>query len=126
MFEKKEFPILEFDSNPISKIEPSNLLAKRDVPEYCVITFFKDVISEMLDESKLKKIAEFNSETISLPVYETIYDGKRIGLIQGFVGSAGSAGQLEELIAIGFTKFIVCGGAGVLQKSVQVGHIIVP
>lgn len=39
MFEKREFPILEFDSNPKAKIEPSNLTVKADVPECCVITF---------------------------------------------------------------------------------------
>ena len=38
MFEKREFPILEFDPNPKAKIEPSNIMAKTDVPEYCVIT----------------------------------------------------------------------------------------
>ena len=41
-------------------------------------------------------------------------------------GAAGAAAQLEELIAMGFLKFIVCGAAGVLQKGIQVGHLIVP
>ena len=42
-------------------------------------------------------------------VYETEYLGKKIALTQGFLGAAGSAAQLEELIAMGFSKFIVCG-----------------
>ncbi len=33
---------------------------------------------------------------------------------------------LEELIAYGFNKFIVCGGAGVLRKDIAVGHLIIP
>lgn len=126
MFEKKEFPILEFDYNKKAKIEPSNLIQKRDVPKYCVISFFADIIKEMLHNDKLKQIAIIHSETVSLPVYETQYDGKSIAITQGFLGSAGSAGVLEELIAIGFTHFIVCGGAGILQKNIQVGHLIVP
>jgi uridine phosphorylase len=32
MFEKREFPILEFDPNLKAKIEPSNIMAKTDVP----------------------------------------------------------------------------------------------
>lgn len=72
---------------------------------------------------KLKQIAILHSETVSLPIYETERDGKTIAITQGFVGSAG---LLEDLIAMGFTHFIVCGGAGVLQKNIQVGHLIVP
>ena len=46
--------------------------------------------------------------------------------MQGFLGAAGSAALLEELIAMGFKKFIVCGAAGVLQKGIQVGHLVLP
>lgn len=59
-------------------------------------------------------------------MYETIYNEKRIALVLGFLGAAGSAGLLEELIAFGCKKFIVCGGAGVLQKDIVVGHLIIP
>lgn len=126
MFGKREFPILEFDSNPKAKIDPSNLTAKADVPECCVITFFGDVINEMLQADKLKQVAMFYSTTVHLPIYETEYNGKSIALVQGFLGAAGSAALLEELIVMGIKKFIVCGAAGVLQKGIQVGHLVVP
>lgn len=126
MFEKREYPILEFDPNLNAKINPSNLTAKFDVPEYCVITFFGDVIHEMLQSNKLKQVATFYSATVNLPVYETKYNGKSIAIVQGFLGAAGSAALLEELIVMGFKKFIVCGAAGVLQKGIQVGHLVVP
>lgn len=126
MFEKKDYPILEFDSTSKAKINPSNLIAKIDVPEHCVITFFGDVIQEMLEADKLTQIATFYSATVNLPVYETQVDGKSIGVVQGFLGAAGSAALLEELIAMGFKKFIVCGAAGVLQKGIQVGHLVLP
>lgn len=126
MFEKKEFPILEFDCNPKAKIEPSNEAKKIDVSECCVITFFGDVIDHMLASNKLKQIATFYSCTVHLPIYITEYNGKMIAITQGFLGAAGSAAQLEELIAMGFSKFIVCGAAGVLQKGIQVGHLIIP
>jgi len=126
MFTEKEFPILEFDSNPKAKIEPSSLVNNIDVPEYCVITFFGDVIETMRQSGKLKQIATFYTATVHLPIYETEYQGKRVGIVQGFLGAAGAAAQLEELIAMGFAKFIVCGAAGVLQKGIQVGHLVVP
>jgi uridine phosphorylase len=126
MFVKREYPILEFDCNPKAKIEPLNVVAKIDVPAYCVITFFGDVIADMLQSGKLRQIATFYTATVHLPIYETEYHGRKIGLVQGFLGAAGTAAQLEELIAMGFSRFIVCGAAGVLQKGIQVGHLVVP
>ncbi|MEG0853467.1 MAG: nucleoside phosphorylase [Angelakisella sp.] len=126
MLEKRGFPILEFDNNMRAKIEPFNVIQKQDVPPYCVITFFAEVIKEMLDDSKLKQIGCLKSETVTFPIYETVCNNKRIAIVQGFVGAAGSAGLIEELTAMGFTHFIVCGGAGVLQRNIQVGHLIVP
>lgn len=123
---KKDFPILEFDPAVRAKIEPSYVVQKRGVPEHCVITFFGDVISKMLGEGKLKKVGEFITCTVTLPVYETEFNRKRIGIVQGYLGAAGAGAQLEELIAMGFKKFIVCGAAGVLQRDIQVGHLIVP
>lgn len=123
---KKEYPILEFDPNPNAKINPSTLISEIDVPEYCVITFFGPMIKEMLEAGKLTQISTFYSASINLPVYETEYNGKKVGLVQGFLGAAGSGALLEELIAKGFKKFVVCGGAGVLQKGIQVGHLVLP
>jgi uridine phosphorylase len=42
------------------------------------------------------------------------------------VGAPLAAGMLEELIALGCRKFIACGGAGVLDREIAVGRILVP
>ncbi len=126
MLNQSQFPILEFDSNRKAKIEPSNFIKKRQVPDACVITFFKEVLRRKFEDGELKQIGTLRSETVDLPIYETEYNGRAAGLVGGFVGAAGSAGLLEELIAMGFEKFIVCGGAGVLKKDIQVGHLILP
>ncbi len=126
MFEKRQYPILEFDSCRNAYIEPSNLITSIDIAECCVISFFRDVIESKNNNGQLKQVASIHSETLQIPVYETIYDGKRVALVLGFLGSAGSAALLEELIAFGCRKFIVCGGAGVLQKDIAVGHLIIP
>ncbi len=126
MLNKKDFPILEYDDNKNAKISPSNFISKKDVPEHCVIAFFGDVIEKMFKNNRLKQIGVIKTCTVSLPIYETEYNGKKIGIVVGFLGAAGSAGELEELIEIGFKKFIVCGAAGVLQKDIQVGHLVLP
>jgi len=126
MLEKKQFPILEFDSCRRAYIEPSNLIKPIDIPKCCVISFFRDIIEMKNNIGQLKHVVNIHSETMDIPVYETMYNGKRVALVLGFLGSAGSAGLLEELIAFGCRKFIVCGGAGVLQKDIAVGHLIIP
>jgi uridine phosphorylase len=126
MIEKNKYPILEFDPCKSAYIEPFNLLESIDIPKCCVITFFRDVSEIKNNSGILKQIATLHSETLDIPVYETIYNGKRVALALGFLGAAGSAALLEELIALGCTKFIVCGGAGVLQKDIAVGHLIIP
>ena len=63
---------------------------------------------------------------LKIPIYETVCEGKRICLVQGFVGAAGAAAFLEELIAFGCDRFLVCGGAGVLRPDIAVGHLLLP
>jgi uridine phosphorylase len=42
------------------------------------------------------------------------------------MGSPLAAFLLEEMIALGGRKFIACGGAGVLDKTIAMGHLLVP
>ncbi len=126
MLKESIFPILEFDSNKQAKLQPSSIIQKTPVPNACVITFFKEVINKKLESGELEQIGTSPSETVDIPIYETKYNGCHVGLVGGFVGAAGSAALLEELIASGFNKFIVCGGAGVLKKDIQVGHLVLP
>jgi len=124
--EKQIFPILEFDASRSAKIEPSYIIKPKDVPPYCVINYFGDVIEKRLTEGQLTKVAQLFSATVTLPVYITKHNDQPVGIIQGYVGSAGAAAQLEELIALGFNRFIACGAAGTLQKGISLGGLIVP
>ena len=54
------------------------------------------------------------------------YQGQRLGVTHPGLGGPLAAGMLEEAIALGCNRFIICGGAGVLQKDVALGHLIVP
>jgi hypothetical protein len=44
------YPILEFDPAREALIEPSKVIRPRDVPEHCVICFFKEVIDKVVSE----------------------------------------------------------------------------
>lgn len=126
MFEKREYPILEFDSCRKALIEPKKLVKTIDISEYCVITFFREIIEQKKNNGELIQVGSIHSETLDIPIYETIYNKKRVAIVLGFLGAAGSAGLLEELIALGCKKFIVCQGAGILRKDINIGKLIVP
>lgn len=123
---RKEFPILEFDPSPNAVIEPSKLIKPIDIPERVIICFFNDVITKLKNKGKLKCITCMNSEIGQHPIYEFQVGEKSVALFHPGVGAPLCAGMLEEVIALGGRKFIACGGAGVLDNSIAVGHIIVP
>lgn len=126
MFKRREYPILEFDSCRKALIEPKELVKTIDIAEYCVITFFREIIEQKKNNDELIQVGSIHSETLDIPIYETLYNGKRVAIVLGFIGSSGSAGLLEELIALGCKKFMVCGGAGILVKDIKIGNLILP
>ncbi|HEX2908449.1 MAG TPA: nucleoside phosphorylase [Phototrophicaceae bacterium] len=118
------YPILEFDPSPEAIIEPGRVLKRLDISEYCILCFFQDVITKTCEQATCSHI--LYSEIGKNPVYELVMDGKRVTVIHPGVGAPLAAGFLEEAIALGCRKFIACGGAGVLNREIAVGHVVVP
>lgn len=121
-----DYPILEFDATRRAIIEPSQLIQPIDVPEACVICFFQEVITSACGNEAASCIHQLRSEIGVNPVYVLNIDGRRVAVVHPGVGAPLAAGILEELIALGCRKFIACGGAGVLNREIAVGHIVVP
>ena len=120
-----DYPILEFDSTPEALIEPSKIIRARDLPEHCLICFFKEVIEKIIAEHGAKVMVENRWEDGPHPIYEIQYRDQRLAFFHPGVGAPIAAGLLEEAIAFGCRKFIACGGCGVLEKDIAVGHLIV-
>ncbi len=119
------FPILEFDPSPEAMIEPSRVIQPHDVPQHCVICFFKEVIDQVVKEHNARILLEHRWEDGPHPLYEIEMDGKRLAFYHPGIGGPLSAGLMEDMIARGCRKFIACGGAGVLAKEIAVGKLIV-
>lgn len=126
MIYESEYPILQFDTNPMAKIMASNVIKEKTLPECCIITFFKEVIEKKAKESNLRVVGYLHSEVLDLPIYEIESEGKRMCLTMPFMTAPGAAATIEELHAMGCEKFMVCGGAGSLQSELSVGHLILP
>lgn len=123
---KKEFPILEFDGVSDNIIEPSKFLKKIDMSERVIMCFYSEVIEKLVNEGRLKEIKNLHSQMGKHPIYELEHEGKKVTVFHPGVGAALGAGLMEEVIALGGSKFISCGSGGVLDKNITAGHILVP
>ncbi|MCX7861162.1 MAG: nucleoside phosphorylase [Chloroflexus sp.] len=59
------------------------------------------------------------------PIYELTHHGRRLACFHPGVGAPMATGLLDEVIALGCRKFMVCGGCGVLETDIAVGELIV-
>lgn len=121
----KTYPIIEHDSTREAFIEPSKVIRPRDMPEHCVICFFKEVLDKVIENHNAKLLVENRWEDGAHPVYEIEHNGKRLAFYHPGIGASLSASILEEVIAFGCKKFIACGGSGVLARDIAVGNLIV-
>jgi len=81
------FPILEFDSTPEAFIEPSKIIRARDLPDHCVICFFREVIDKVIAEYDAKVMVENRWEDGPHQIYEISYHNQRLAFFHPGVGA---------------------------------------
>lgn len=118
------YPILEHGYTSEAKLEPSRIIKPHDVPEHCIISFFREVNEKVVTEKQAKVAVPNRWEDGPHPLYEIEHRGQRLAFFHPGVGAPLAAGLLEEAIAFGCKKFVVIGGAGVLEKGLTVGKLI--
>ncbi len=123
---KREYPILEHDPTRKAIIEPGELVAPMEIPTRCVICFFQEVIAGLRAEGQLRRLATSKSESGLHSIYAFECQGETLALFHPGVGAPMAAALLEEVIARGCWAFIACGGAGVLDSTIALGHLVVP
>jgi uridine phosphorylase len=62
----------------------------------------------------------------SHPIYEIRHGRHRVAIFHPGIGSAMAAAGLEQMIALGARNAIACGGAGVLDRDLAPGTVIIP
>jgi uridine phosphorylase len=123
---RAEYPILEFDPSPQAVIEPHCPRPPEPPPYACVLCFFGEVIRKLGRQKRLRRLMTLRSEMGPHHLYEMEVDGRRLGLFQAAVGAPLAAGLLDEVIAYGCRAFVACGSAGVLDREIAAGHVVVP
>ena len=123
MYYEHNFPVLEYDDNPIAKLNPTHFSGVGFDTDKMVITFFPEVIDKLLLSGQINQYKIIPGEN---PV--TVYrfaDKPDVLLTLGQVGCPACGGNLDLFNAMGITKVMFCGGGGVLDKNIDVGQILV-
>lgn len=119
---KRAYPIIEFDSNKNALINPESTTKNYPrIHSKLVITFFKDVIDQLLLEKQIELKFTIKGEN-TLDIYQYIHDD--VMIIEGKLGAPACAGFLEELISLGAKEVMFCGGGGALRKEITFGKFV--
>jgi uridine phosphorylase len=123
---RKDYPILEFDANQTAVIEPHMIRIPITIPERVVLCFFHEVIEKLYQTGRAKVAGLIKTEMGTQRIYTIMENGMEFALFNPGIGGPLAGYTLEQLIAFGGRKFIACGGAGVLDNRLAVGHLLVP
>lgn len=119
MINKDRFPIIEFDEEDNSIINPSWYIKDcPHIPERLIITFFRKTIDKLIEDKRIEHLLTLSGEN-DLIVYKFV--DSDVAIIHGTIGGPACGGYLDELTGFGVTKVMFCGGGGVLDKSITVG-----
>lgn len=119
------WPILEYDPDPRAILEPSPPLPAAPVPRRAVLCFFQEVLEQLRARKRLHVIGQLKSEIGPNPLYLLEGEAEPVLVLHPGVGAPLAAGFLEETIALGVRKVMVCGGCGALTPEITAGHVIV-
>ncbi len=127
MTKSRESLLPEYAGTGPAIIEPSQTKAARvRLPSRAVLCFFGDVLKKLETRKEITVVHHLTSEMGKHPIY-TLGSGKnRIALCHPGLGASMTAAFMEELIALGVKHIIACGGAGVLDKNLLPGAVIIP
>jgi uridine phosphorylase len=122
-FARHPIPLFEFDPAPEAVINPRHH-HRPGMPEHAVMCWFGDEVHART--AGLTPIAHVPFEHGDHAVHVIEHRGRPVGLVSPGVGAPAAVTSLEIVIALGATKIIGCGGAGIVVPGFDPGHVIVP
>ena len=122
MIDKKDFPILEFDTDKTAKLNPATLADKKFDATRMVITFFPEVVNKLITRGEVEPYYEIAGEN-PFTIYRFVKEPDVL-IVHGQVGCPACGGNLDLFNAFGVTKVMFCGGGGVLDRNIKVGQLL--
>lgn len=124
MSQYSSHPLFEFEESQTAVINPPMRRKVDNFPELAVACWFGDVQRNRFAGQEPIYRIPFEHGDHEVHVVEHL--GKRIAVFNPGVGAPAAATSLEDIIGLGASKIIGCGGAGIVKNGFDVGHIIVP
>jgi len=119
--------LLAFDPSREVVVDPQRLYPRDPrMPAACVLCFFQDALARRAAADGSGELRLLSSEIGDTPVRLVGSGDDAVALVHPGVGAPLLAGILEELIALGGRRFVVCGGAGALRHDLELGAVVVP
>ena len=125
MLTNQPYPIIEFDDDPVGKLDPAKLVTyfTDDLnADKLVITFFPEVVKALIESGEVELARVIPGEN-PVEIYRFL-DQTDTLLTLGQVGCPACAGNLDLIQAMGVDKVMFCGGGGVLDRGIDVGHLL--
>jgi uridine phosphorylase len=119
-----DHPLFEFDSSTDAVINPSIHRPPLGFPQRAVMCWFGNVVRERT--VGFEPVHNVPFEHGDHPICVIEHRGESVALVSPGVGAPAAVSSLEIVIALGATKIIGCGGAGIVRSGFDVGHVIVP
>ena len=124
MIKKDKLPILEYDDNNDALLNPANAVSEGEKfnCNKLIITFFGEALQKLINRDLVRPYWEINGEN-PYKIYK--FQDSDVLIVHGQIGCPACGGNLDLLNYLGANKVIFCGGGGVLDKTIQVGQILV-
>lgn len=120
-----DLPLVEDDLAEPGVLEASMLHRRPRVHAAVVLCFFNDLLTRLAGEGVLTPLYALRSELGTNPVYEFQTTGGPVAVVHPGMGGPLAAAIVEELVALGMTTVVACGGAGALVADLALGEIMV-
>ena len=120
------FDTFDPDSEEIVKFEYQRSFKSTDTFPETVVMTFKEETFQALEHLCPTEVVATLREGRDVPIYKLNWNGRNIGVFQTLIGGAGTAGLLEEALAMGSKKVLLYGSCGVLDSALAAGHFILP
>lgn len=117
-------PLWEGPDEGAALIEPSRRFPQPILPELAVLTLFPNGLESLRSRSGVETLERPGSAIGPDPILVMSHQGHRMSVCSPGVGAPLAAVAVEELIALGARKFVLCGGAGALQPDLELGRLV--
>jgi len=118
MFYSHSYPILEFDDNPVAKINPESFVDSLFDTDKLIITFFPEVLESLAQEGRILPDILIGGEN---PIQIYRFVDRDVLITLGQLGCPACGGNLDLFHAMGVNRVMFCGGGGVLDRNIEVG-----